>query len=273
MRLGSISEADFAKRLDPQAVQEVDEQLKLLSEDVEVPVDIVVRNPGVSAVGLQRLLEAFRSFEGDIEDMLPASAESVDAYDRFSKVMERINQYIFPVFLPATRIPLYALIVLEWLQGYSLATIIRRRTEYHDKHGQKYNIASVIRGTMELIEQIARFRAPKYFSAYLDVAQMRLQEVGRPELIADDIDIGVALEFGVSNQTLLSLMELGLSRISAVALYEKIALDDLDSEECVRWVADRKEHLDALELPRLVVREIRRRIVTEEQEEPPEQGV
>ena len=217
--------------------------------------------------GLQRLLVGLRDFEGDIEDVLLAPAESVDAYERFTVIMKRINQYVFPAFLPETLIPLHALIVLEWLRGYSLATIIRKRTEYHERHGQRYDIAKVIRGTMELIEQTARFRAPKYFSAYLDVVKMHLNEIGRADLIEEDIDVGVALEFGVSTQTLLSLMELGLSRISAVALYEKIALDNLDREDCVRWVTDRIEELDALELPRLVVREMRRKILKEREPE------
>ena len=268
MRLGSITDSDLAKRHDAQRMREVNEQLRILAEGVEVPVDIVVKYPGVNALGLQRLLEAFREFEGDIEEMLPASVESMDAYDRFAQTMRQINQHIFPAFLPPTRIPLFALIVWEWLRGYSLSVIIRRRTEYHERHGQSYNIAAVIRGTMELIEQIARFRAPKYFSAYVDIARLHLGEIGRTELIDDDIDIGVALEFGVSNRTLLSLMELGLSRISAVALYEKIALDDLGHEECVQWVAERRQYLDALELPRLVVREVRRRMLTEATEEP-----
>ena len=273
MRLGSITDADFAKRHDSQTVNEFNEQLRVLAESVEVPEDIVVKYPGVNALGLQRLLEAFRRFEGDIEEMLPASAESTDAYDRFAEIMKRINQHIFPAFVPPTRIPLFALIVWEWLRGYSLTTIIRKRTDYHERHGQSYDIARVIRETMELIEQIARFRAPKYFSAYVDVAELFLREIGRTELIDDDIDIGVSLEFGVSNKTLLSLMELGLSRISAVALYEKIALDGLGPEECIEWVAERKDDLDAMEVPRLVVREVRRRMLTEAPEEPTDQKV
>ena len=270
MRLGSIGEADFAKRHDQCLVEEINEQLKELSKDIEIPVDIVVKYPGVGALGLQRLLVALRGFEGNIEEVLLAPAESVDAYGRFVQIMKRINQYVFPVFLPDTLIPLHALVVLEWLRGYSLATIIRKRTEYHERHGQKYDIAKVIRGTMELIEQTARFRAPKYFAAYLDVVKMHLNEIGRGDLIEEDIDVGVALEFGVSTQTLLSLIELGLSRISAVALYEKIALDNLDREDCVQWVTERMEELDSLELPRLVVREMRRKILKDwEREEAP----
>ena len=266
LRLGSINEADFATRHHPRTMQAFNDQLNELSKDIEIPVHIIVKYPGVSALGLQRLLDAFRDFQGDIEDLLPASAESVDAYSRFANIMKWINQYVFPAFFPDTLIPLHALIVQEWLRGYSLATIIRRRTEYHERHGQQYNIARVIRGTMELIEQTARYRAPKYFAAYLDVAKIHLDEIDRAELIDEDIDIGVALEFGVSTQTLLSLTEIGLSRISAVALYEKIALDNLDREDCIRWVTDRIEILDALELPRLVTREIRKKVLKENQQ-------
>lgn len=267
MRIGSIDEADFAKRHDPQSVRIINEQLRSISEGIEVPSEIVGRHPGVSAVGLQRLLEFFRGHEGDVEELLPAPAESSDAYSRFGEVMERINRYVFPVFLPETLIPLHSLIVLEWLRGYSLATIIRKRTEYHERRHQHYNIAKVIRDTMELIEQTARFRAPKYISAYLDVMKLHLRQIDREDLIEDDIDIGVALELGVSTRTLLSLMEIGLSRISAVALYEKIARDDFDREDCVRWVKERVDDLEALELPRLVLREIRKRILGEDVDE------
>jgi hypothetical protein len=51
---------------------------------------------------------------------------------------------------------------------------------------------------MELVEQIARFRAPKYLSAYVDVLNMHLAAIGREDLIDNDVDIGTQLEFGVA---------------------------------------------------------------------------
>src|SRR6185437_3492087 len=152
-------------------------------------------------------------------------------------IMRRINQHLFPAFTPDGRFPLYALIVVQWLKGYSLARMIRRNINYHRSHNRPYKLPVLIRRTMELVEQIARFRAPKYFSAYMDVLRVHLRAINRLDLIEDDLDIGTQLEFGVSSRTLLSLMELGLSRMSAVALYEKIARDDLSQQACVTWVA------------------------------------
>ena len=81
MRLGSITEADFAKRHAAQTVHEFNEQLSELEKDIDIPVEMAIKYPGVSAIGLQRLLAAFRNFEGDIEELLPSPAESDDAYN------------------------------------------------------------------------------------------------------------------------------------------------------------------------------------------------
>jgi hypothetical protein len=177
--------------------------------------------------------------------------------------MRRINQHLFPAFLPDGLIPLHALIVVQWLKGFSLATMIRRNIDYHRRLDKPFKLPVLIRNTMELVEQIARFKAPKYFSAYMDVLNLHLRAIGRVDLIDDDVDIGIQLEFGVSSRTLLSLMELGLSRMSSVALYEQIARDDLSKEDCLAWVAEREVQFEGMDIPAIIVREIREKLLSE----------
>ncbi|MFJ2388667.1 DEAD/DEAH box helicase [Pseudomonas koreensis] len=260
MRLGSISAASLAKRHDAASIAKLDQALGGLAEQIEISVDLAIRHPGVSAIGLQHLLEAFRAYPGDVENLLPAEVASNDSYDRFITIMERVNEHLFFAFTPGTRIKLYALIVVKWLKGYSLARIIRDSIDWHQKVGRSFKLPELIRGTMELVEQIARFRAPKYLSAYMDVLHLHLREIGREDLIDDGLDIGMQLEFGVSSTTLLSLMELGLSRMSAVALYEKIARDDLSKEECIAWAYERASQLHAIDIPAIIIREVRERL-------------
>jgi len=173
-------------------------------------------------------------------------------------IMGRVNEHLFPAFSPNSRIRLYALIVVKWLKGYSLARIIRDSIDWHEKVGKNFRLPDLIRATMDLVEQIARFRAPKYLSAYMDVLHLHLRQIHREDLIEEGLDIAMQLEFGVSSTTLLSLMELGLSRMSAVALYEKIARDDLSKGECVAWVRDRGAQLEGLEIPAVIIREIKK---------------
>lgn len=261
LRLGSITQSSVAKRHDPLFIARIDLVLSKLANNIEISSEIADRHPGVSAVGLQRLLESFRGYAGDVENLVPAEVNSVDSYDRFVTIMRRINQHVYPAFLPEGLIPLHALIVVQWLKGFSLASMIRKNIEYHKTSHRPYNLAALIRHTMELVEQIARFRAPKYFSAYMDVLHLHLRSIGRDDLIDKDIDIGTQLEFGVSSLTLLSLMELGLSRMSAVALYEQIAQDNLSREDCIAWVTRRNSQLDGMDIPALILREIREKVL------------
>lgn len=260
LRLGSVSQSNLAKRHDSAAIARLDQSLGGLASQIEIGAEMAGRHPGVSALGLQHLLEAFRRYEGDVENLLPAAVDSQDSYDRFVTIMRRINQHLFPAFLPEGLIPLHAVIVVQWLKGFSLSAMIRKNIDYHKTHGRAYKLPVLIRHTMELVEQIARFRAPKYLSAYIDVLNLYLRESGREDLIDRGLDIGTQLEFGVSSRTLLSLMELGLSRMSAVALYEKIARDDLSKEDCLAWVAERESQFEGMDIPTIILREIREKL-------------
>lgn len=256
MRFGSITNASFAKRHDPLLIKRLDGILQSIVEGVDVGVDLATRHPGVSAIGLQNLLNAFREYEGDVENLLPAEVASFDSFDRLVTIMDRINIHLFDAFTPGNRNRLYALIIVKWLKGFSLAKIISDSIEWHKNNGKSFKLPDLIRGTMELVEQIARFKAPKYLSAYMDVLHLYLSEIGREDLIDNGLDIGTQLEFGVSSTTLLSLMELGLSRMASVALYEKIARDNLTKEECMKWIFERIEQLKAMGIPALICREV-----------------
>ena len=130
LRLGSIAQASLAKRHDPATIAKLNQSLAVIASQIEIGPEIAGRHPGVSALGLQHLLKAFRGYERDVENLLPAAVDSQDSYDRFVTIMRRINQHLFPAFLPDARIPLYALIVVQWLKGFSLATMIRRNIDY-----------------------------------------------------------------------------------------------------------------------------------------------
>jgi superfamily II DNA/RNA helicase len=261
LRLGSIAQSGLAKRHDPATVARLDQSLAAIATQLEIGADVAARHPGVSVLGLQHLLDAFRRYEGDVENLLPAAVDSQDSYDRFVTIMRRINEHLFPAFMPEGLIPLHALIVVQWLKGFSLATMIRRNVDYHRNRGRSFRLPILIRHTMELVEQVARFQAPKYFSAYMDVLHMHLRAIGRRDLIDHDVDIGIQLEFGVSSRTLLSLMELGLSRMTAVALYEKIARDDLNKEGCLSWVAEREAQFEGMDIPAIIIREVRTKLL------------
>lgn len=263
LRAGSVADAAFAKRHDPSFLMELDKALAKLCKASRLPPTLVARHPGVSAIAMQSLLEFFGRHPGAPEDLVPAATEDDEALASMMFVMQTINNHLYPAFKPDELIYGHAVTVQRWLRGWSLARMIKTRIENLQRNGKAVNIPKVCRQTMEMVEQTARFAAPKYIAAYMDVLRVHLDGIGRTDLLRDRFDIGLALEFGISTKTLLSLMELGLSRMSAVALYEVIAKDDLDPETCRDWMRHNADALESAGVPLIIVRELRERLLSE----------
>lgn len=253
-REGTFLASPAAGRMSREYAEEIDGSLERLLESIDVPYEVIARHPGVSASALQTLLSYFRGRKKPVEELLPSSPESDDAYTRLIAVFYRINKYLFPAFVPAGAIPVHALVTIEWMRGLPLGQIIRRRLGYLNERGQPINMAAVIRDTMREVEEVARFRAPKYLSAYIDVLKFHLEEIGREDVFPEGLRFDLYLEFGVATQTLLSLIGIGLSRTSAVALNEYLSNDLLTEDDVRVWLQARR--WQTLDVPAIVRREV-----------------
>lgn len=123
-----------------------------------------------------------------------------------------------------------------------------------EERGRSYELQALIRDTMKDVEETARFKAPKYLSAYLDVLRFHLQRIDRLELFPANLRFDLYLEFGVATRTLLSLIGIGLSRTSAVALNEFLADDQLTEGQLLQRLAAGQWRL--YDMPVAVKREI-----------------
>ena len=141
------------------------------------------------------------------------------------------------------------------MRGHSLARIIGSRIKYLKDKNREYDLAGTIRSVMDDVEQIARFTAPRYLSCYIDLLRLHLEQQGRSDLASQMPDVNLWLEFGASQQTQLSMMGLGLSRTSAIALSEFIVDDKLSETAVIEKIAELK--LDSLGIPLAIVREIK----------------
>lgn len=137
------------------------------------------------------------------------------------------------------------------MRGYPLSRIISSREKYY----RNKKIANIIRDTMKDVEEIARFQAPKYLTCYIDLLRFFLKTINREDLINKLFEMNVLLEFGVSQKTQLSLMSLGLSRSSAIALSELISEDSLTEADCFKWLQE--NNWVSNDMPALIQREIK----------------
>lgn len=266
-RYGALSNAPWAKNFAPAQLVEIEGRLDSVRERVELPDELVQKNIGISPLALQGLLEHFRKRVADgktHEDLIPAEPGSDDivlSYTRvFASIADHVNARLGP---KGPRGFMLALLVSKWLSGYSLARLvderIRRWQEVAKRPPDKQpasipNVAAIIRTVMDDVEQIARFEAPRAMSAYIDVLRFFLVEQGDADAAEDLDDIAIYLELGLSQETQISLVSLGLSRSTAIALSEVIEADALTDSACLDWLESNPWH--EFSIPELMKREI-----------------
>jgi hypothetical protein len=236
---------------------------KLLSEfekiesALEIPISIVKANPGISPYAMQSLYEYFKSKPDEqIDELVPPHPSSDNSDKELVRVFSRINKYLAPHsfgFTPASTYVL-SLLVIKWMNGYSVARLISDRERYLRKKGKEIFIPVIIRGILHDIENIARFRAPKYLACYNDLLSFYLESKGKRDLISHLDNIQLSLEFGVNVKTQLSLISLGISRSSAIEISACISDSEMTPDQVVGWLM--RENLESFDVPRLVFKEL-----------------
>ena len=260
MRTGSASGSPSVRRMDENAIFALDDAITEALSSVEVPEAIVSAHPSISAVAMQALLNEFRAHTGDPAELLPTLPESEDAVVVLKSVFSRIDRTLDSVFSGETYQFACAIITVDWMRGKSIRAIISnmievRRKKQSNVEDSDFNYSPIIRETFKRIEDVARFKAPKFLSAYIDVLRFHFAEIGRADNFPEDLKFELFLEFGVGTTTLLALIGIGLSRSSAIELSEFLGRSELTEEEVLREL--QTGEWEKLDLPRIVRRDIR----------------
>lgn len=234
--------------------------LSLLSEKalkIDLPVALVQKNPGISPFGIRRLLDYLISYNEDPHRLLPSPIESQDAVDNLALVFHRIQANLGEVFGKPKRVKQCAIVVVQWMRGMPLPSIIDSRLRSERRRRREAvasKLQSLIRNTLQDIDTVARFLAPKYLACYLDTLAIAWEGSEKAQLLEELPDFAYLLELGVSQTTQVSLLELGLSRSTAVALSEFIIEEALTPDACKKWL--KSLDLDHIDLPAIMKREI-----------------
>jgi hypothetical protein len=231
-------------------------EILMLKDSVSIPLEVLKKHSGISVISLQNLLTYFRTRNKPPQYFIPSAPESSYAVESLASVLRRIHLHVFPVYHDIKRIMYLSLITINWMRGWPLSRIINENKKWHDSKNRKSTLPKLIRDTMRDVEEISRFYVPKYLSAYMDVLKLYLEEIGQSNLYPSDLDFDLYLEFGVSTKTLISLISLGLSRASAIALNEFIGNSELSEDELILWFAEGR--YDKFDLSALIKKEVRR---------------
>lgn len=259
VRYGGLFKAPWAGRYSKSDLGQLAVVVEQAVDGLTIEPDIISRNPGISPFALEDLLNHFRMRQGDVEQLLPADPSSIDAVNAYTGIFRRLCRRACPNLGPeGGRAYMLALLVTRWMRGFPLSRLIEERINYLMKKGETPDTSAGIRNVMQEVEQIARFEAPRGLSCYCDVLRQHLCEIGREDLFDQLPQFNVFLELGVSQQTQISLIGIGLSRTSTIAVSELITADSLTEPQVLRWLVENDELWRNFSLPSLVKKEIER---------------
>lgn len=158
----------------------------------------------------------------------------------------------------------WATLSLLWMRGEGLPDLIdyaiRRDVERvaagRADGGRQRGRASptIIRTVLQEVESGLRYKFVRQMTCYNSVLRQVLMETGNANAAAHIPAIPLFLEVGASSGTMLSLIDLGLSRISARLLQSRAADYDMDADTALAWL--RRQDLSSSSLPAVVVREV-----------------
>ena len=263
LRDGSLNKVRSATTLPAPLRERLQE---VFCEELEVfplPKELIFRHPGILPHSLSELLAELRTLSAeDLELLAPVLPESDDAAERYAHIFKFIDSHLranwsSPGDNEGKRLFALAITAVDWMKGKPLSVLIRKREKFNTRRARPDKLSAVIIATMSDIEEYARFKIPKFLRAFLDVLNFHAQQAGLAKGICELPNLELWLELGVSVRTQLSLMELGMSRTSAIEIFDLMMDDNLSKAEALSWL--REANVTVLEnLPQLVKNEITR---------------
>jgi superfamily II DNA/RNA helicase len=232
--------------------EELEEEFKKIKKNIEIPDEILYRNPGISPISQQELLNYFRGYDDDITNLIPPSTSNEGAvYKNYVAMVKRINKILSGD--NESLAPYHAILIISWINGYPLSRIIKSNIKYWGEKDPSKKMSTIIRSTMADIEELVRFKFAKYSSCYIDILKYYLKEKNE-NLINSVPQLNMWIEFGVSQKTQISLINLGLSRYAAIELSGYIGATNYTKEDCIKWLL--KANISLLDISPIIQKEI-----------------
>lgn len=246
----------FGEELTRETRDSISEAIKEASESVQVPEEILNKNITISPFRQQRMLEHLKSEiinEGP-SLVVPLHPLANRAYESIEMMFRRINIHFEGI--RDRSYSYFTMLAFRWMRGEPLRRLIddawqiRRRTAATDR----VTIGPVIRNLMENIEQGLRFRYLRYSSCYIDLLKFALIETQNDEWVERVPSIPLYLELGACSDTMVNLIGIGLSRITAGIISDRAVNKAMGRSEVFDWL--KKQNLSALNVPSVCIREV-----------------
>lgn len=235
---GNREPSPLLKKLIEKNKETIIDLAKSKVKDFTIPVSILNSNQSINLSVQNKVFnELLKRHRRGVNIKLPSLNQP-----KFYQVCKRVLDYMFDLYEwknaekklnNPNSLSYYATIMTQWVKGFSLNQIIQQSIEYHNNTNKeiildydynnpivfnprdKRHINYVIENVIEDIEYILRFLFEKYFNHYHSIVVNLLGEENAGENWA------TLLEYGTQNRIVIALQNTGISRHTAIKVYEK----------------------------------------------------
>lgn len=200
-------------------------------EGVDLPRFLITRHAGISPTRIQALVDFFKS-QKNLDPFVLPTPESEDAYEAYKSALDLIAVTLGGPFGNEGRRFSLSRLIVRWMRGVPMSRIIDDRYTYR-RTKEAADWSKVIRDVMKDVEDYCRFHAPKYLACYADALELA---AGRPMGEQSAEAVTMMLELGVPRTTDMSLIGLGLSRATTIAIGELQRNGELDRAAVQKWL-------------------------------------
>ncbi|MFC2105137.1 DEAD/DEAH box helicase [Candidatus Bipolaricaulota bacterium] len=249
-----LAETLFASEENRETLRQLDAQIHRTAV-VTLPREILQRNSGIVPFRLEELYQSMREKPhlASWYPMVPRARdqESYESLKRIFRILERRLAHS-----PGQSYKFDTWLATQWIRNRPLREIIEKRLNHARKSTPKVRPSSVIRRVIDDIESRIRYRAVKHFKAYCDILWLVAKERNRDAKLPPGVrHFYLFLECGASDEGVLNLIGLGLSRTTALLLRPHLPdTASLNPEMCLRLLRDM--NLASLKLPWTVRQEV-----------------
>ncbi len=225
-------------------LKKISEIIKQVSDESPLPFNVINKNIGVSIFRQTDLLNYImeRIDSAGPEALIPAFPldDFRTAHTSYLRAFKRIHNHLLKYKKEDKSHLFFAGLALKWMRGDSLPQLINSSIKYYKKHNPSKSTASIIRETMENIENDLRFRYVKYFTCYNSLLAHSLVSKSFHEYVDVIPDVPLYLEMGGSSGSMINMMALGLSRTTAESLIEFMTDKEMDIHDIKSWLRNQK---------------------------------
>jgi len=249
--------------LENDLVTEVVTDISSLDAFINLPIEILNKNPNVSFVRQQELFNYINSCceNGNYLNLIPPPPQKKfnDIYQWYLQFIKQLLRFLKKNDSNTNKYITAKLLL--WMQGLSYKELLTSNINYSNSNRKKgiANVNTEARALFHLIERDIRFTYVKMTKCYTDLLAYAFEKNQLTEKIKSIPKLHLYLELGACNETQILLLSLGLSRTAATEVSKKLIGTYRESSEIKDFL--KRTNLKAIGLPSIVINEINKFIL------------